>query len=146
MQMRQVVQSGMSSINPSQITSPNNNINQQTAHFANSAAFNVIKSPHQPLKQTPQSLKQPLSDFQNMQLNPAMMLGTAKINSSHFNQQHAQKRNTGAKTSFNTTQPIIASTIPPNGSKTKNSSKQSQQATDRQVGNSQPSKATASTN
>ena len=91
MQMRQGVgvQSGMSSINPSQITSPNNNINQHNAHFSNPAAFNIIKSPHQPVKQTPQSLKQPLSDFQNMQLNPAMMLGAAKMNSTHFNQQHA---------------------------------------------------------
>lgn len=62
-------------------------------------------------KQTPQSIKQQMHDFQNMQLNQAILLNN-QIAASQFNAQGAasiqskQRNHTGAKSAFNTTQPM----------------------------------------
>ena len=119
---------GLASFNPASIiTSPNNvNHNAIISQFS-SGPMSIVQSPAQqqnhhhqnsnaPLstKQTPQSIKQQMQDFQNMQLNQAMLLNNHnQITASQFNSQGAQqhvaskqRNHTGAKSAFNTTQPI----------------------------------------
>ena len=38
--------------------------------------MSMIQSPHQPVKQTPQSMKQKFSELQSLQMNQAVMLGS----------------------------------------------------------------------